>query len=134
MEWNQCPYGKTKENPNLPFEIVEIGAIKLNENREITGHFSETIRPQVYRRFHYRTQEILHMDMEELKDARTFPQVISDFFSWCGEDAQFCTWGSLDLVELLMEAEEEWLITIDEDEIKNFKTVGDVVRYIEDNM
>ena len=33
-----------------------------------------------------------------------------------------------------MEAEEEWLITIDEDEIKNFKTVGDVVRYIEDNM
>lgn len=41
---------------------------------------------------------------------------------------------SLDLVELLMEAEEEWLITIDEDEIKNFKTVGDVVRYIEDNM
>ena len=40
---------------------------------------------------------------------------------------------SLDLVELLMEAEEEWLITIDEDEIKNFKTVGDVVRYIEDN-
>ena len=41
---------------------------------------------------------------------------------------------SLDLVELLMEADEEWLITIDEDEIKNFKTVGDVVRYIEDNM
>ena len=40
------------------------------------------------------------MNMEELKDARTFPQVISDFFSWCGQDAQFCTWGSLDLVEL----------------------------------
>lgn len=41
---------------------------------------------------------------------------------------------SLDLVELLMDAEEKWLITIDEDEIKNFKTVGDVVRYIEENM
>ena len=41
---------------------------------------------------------------------------------------------SLDLVELLMEAEEKWLVTIDEDEIKNFKTVGDVVRYIEENM
>ena len=100
LEWNQCPYGKAKENPDLPFEIVEIGAIKLNENREITGHFSEAIRPQVYHRFHYRTQEILHMDMEDLKDARTFPQVIEDFFSWCGEDAQFCTWGPLDLAEL----------------------------------
>jgi len=41
---------------------------------------------------------------------------------------------SLDLVELLMLAEEEYLVTIDEDEIKSFRTVGDVVRYIEDNM
>lgn len=100
LEWNQCPSGKAKENPALPFEIVEIGAIKLNDNREIIGHFSETIRPQVYRKFHFRTKEILHMDMEDLKNARTFPQVIADFFSWCGEDCHFCTWGPLDLVEL----------------------------------
>ena len=100
LEWNQCPAGKAKENPALPFEIVEIGAIKLNDNREIIGHFSETIRPQVYRKFHFRTKEILHMSMEELKTARTFPQVIADFFSWCGEDCHFCTWGPLDLVEL----------------------------------
>ena len=26
LEWNQCPYGKEKENPKLPFEIIEIGA------------------------------------------------------------------------------------------------------------
>lgn len=100
LEWNQCPGGKAKENADLPFEIVEIGAIKLNENREIIGHFSETIRPQVYRKFHFRTKEILHMEMEDLEHARTFPQVAADFFSWCGEDCQFCTWGPLDLVEL----------------------------------
>jgi len=100
LEWNQCPGGKAKENPALPFEIVEIGAVKLNENREIIGHFSETIRPQVYRRFHFRTKEILHMDMEELKSARIFPQVAADFLSWCGEDVLFCSWGPLDLAEL----------------------------------
>lgn len=100
LEWNQCPSGKAKENPALPFEIIEIGAIKLNDKREVIGHFSETIRPQVYRKFHFRTKEIIQMDMEELKGARTFPQVISDFFSWCGEDYHFCTWGPLDLVEL----------------------------------
>lgn len=100
LEWNQCPGGKAKENPSLPFEIVEIGAVKLNENRDIIGYFSETIRPQVYRKFHYRTKEILHMDMEELENARTFPQVARDFFSWCGEDCSFCSWGPLDLVEL----------------------------------
>ena len=29
LEWNQCPYGKGKENPKLPFEIIEIGAVKM---------------------------------------------------------------------------------------------------------
>ena len=36
LEWNQCPDGKAHENPALPFEIVEIGAVKLNsEKKEI---------------------------------------------------------------------------------------------------
>lgn len=100
LEWNQCPGGKARENPNLPFEIVEIGAVKLNEKREIIGYFSEVIRPQVYRKFHYRTKEILHMEMEDLKEARTFPEVVEDFWTWCGEECRFCSWGPLDLMEL----------------------------------
>ena len=31
LEWNQCPYGKERENRRLPFEILEIGAVKLDE-------------------------------------------------------------------------------------------------------
>ena len=27
LEWNQCPYGKGKENPKLPFEIIEIADV-----------------------------------------------------------------------------------------------------------
>ena len=40
LEWNQCPYGKGRENKKLPFEIIEIGAVKLNEKREIVDSFS----------------------------------------------------------------------------------------------
>ena len=32
LEWNQCPQGKTRENPKLPFEIIEIGAIRALVN------------------------------------------------------------------------------------------------------
>ena len=39
LEWNQCPYGKGRENKKLPFEIIEIGAVKLNEKREIVDSF-----------------------------------------------------------------------------------------------
>lgn len=100
LEWNQCPSGKERENPELPFEIVEIGAIKLDENRQRIGEFSEMIHPQVYRKFHFRTREIVHISQEELQNARNFPQVVEDFLAWCGDDCQFCSWGPLDMMEL----------------------------------
>ncbi len=39
---------------------------------------------------------------------------------------------SLDVVELMMSVEEEFNVSIDEDEVRNFKTVGDVAQYIDD--
>lgn len=38
---------------------------------------------------------------------------------------------SLDIVEFLMDAENEWVITIEEEDVKNLHTIGDVVKYIE---
>lgn len=40
---------------------------------------------------------------------------------------------SLDLVDLVMALEDEFDIEFPEDKIYNFKTVGDVVNYIEEN-
>ncbi len=44
LEWNQCPYGKERENRRLPFEILEIGAVKLDENKTIVDSFQEIIK------------------------------------------------------------------------------------------
>ena len=67
LEWNQCPDGKEFEDPSLPFEILEIGAIKLDSNYHELGRFHEQICPAVYTSMHEYTQELLHMDMESLK-------------------------------------------------------------------
>lgn len=40
---------------------------------------------------------------------------------------------SLDLVELVMAFEEEFEVSIPEDEVANLVTVGDVVKYVEAN-
>jgi len=40
---------------------------------------------------------------------------------------------SLDVVDLVMSLEDEFNIEIPDEEVENIKTVGDVVRYIEDN-
>ncbi len=38
---------------------------------------------------------------------------------------------SLDIVEFLMDAENEWGITIEEEDVKDLHTIGDIVKYIE---
>jgi len=40
---------------------------------------------------------------------------------------------SLDIVDLVMSLEDEYGLEVPDDEIENFHTVGDIVRYVEDN-
>ncbi len=100
LEWNQSPAGKGSENERIPFEIIEIGAVKLSNSGKILEEFHSYIKPQVYRELHFKTQELLDITINDLKNKREFTEVIKDFFLWCGEEYAFCTWGSMDLTEL----------------------------------
>lgn len=100
LEWNQCPDGKAKEDPSLPFEILEIGAVKLNSEKQEIDRFHELIQPSVYKKLHPMTQSIIHLSIDKLAKADLFPSVCERFYEWCGPDAVYCTWGSLDLLEL----------------------------------
>lgn len=100
LEWNQSPSGKDGELEKLPFEIIEIGALKLDSDMNIVSEFCETIRPQVYPELHYKIKEITHFEERELKSSRTFIEVFRDFIVWCGKDFMLCTWGPMDVTEL----------------------------------
>jgi inhibitor of KinA sporulation pathway (predicted exonuclease) len=100
LEWNQSSTGEEEVTRVLPFEIVEMGAIKLNSAREMVGEFSELVKPQVYHEMHRITSKLIHLQMEQLEQGRPFPIVAKQFFDWCGADYIFCTWGPLDLTEL----------------------------------
>ena len=69
LEWNQCPYGKGQENERIPFEIIEIGAVKLNSERQIIDQYQVLIQPRVYKKLHHRTREIIQMDMKLGRDS-----------------------------------------------------------------
>ena len=100
LEWNQSPNGKEGEHKDLPFEIIEIGAVKLDSSLNMISQFCETIRPQVYPELHYVIQEITHFNSNELRQSRTFIEVFRDFINWCGKDFMMCTWGPMDVSEL----------------------------------
>ena len=101
LEWNQSAAGKETSLDHLPFEIFEIGAVKLNEKMEQVSQFHRLVRPCVYRQLHYIISEVTHVSMDELdRDGRPFKEVMEEFMEWCGEAPVFCTWGSMDLTEL----------------------------------
>ena len=79
LEWNQSNTGKEDAVEKLPFEIIEIGAIKLNKERVMVSEFNELVKPQVYHEMHKITSKLIHIQMQELERGRPFPEVGGDF-------------------------------------------------------
>ena len=101
LEWNQGNQVQQTEHADIPFEVIEIGAVKLNDKYVMISEFSRLITPEVYLEMNQYTSKLIHLQMEELERGRPFAEVMKDFLEWCGtEEYLFCSWGSLDLTEL----------------------------------
>lgn len=99
LEWNQSGE-REHTDKRLNFEIIEIGAVRLNDQKKMISEFSRLIKPQVYHELHKITSKLIHMQMQELEHGEPFEEVMREFLDWCGGDYIFCTWGPLDLNEL----------------------------------
>ncbi|MDE6026378.1 MAG: exonuclease domain-containing protein [Lachnospiraceae bacterium] len=97
LEWNQCYGGHEYENPRMPFEIIEIGAVKLDEKFNIIDFYSSIVKPRLYKKLQPHIKAILNYDEATLRKGRPFDMVCREFIKWCGEDYIFCTWGTMDL-------------------------------------
>lgn len=129
LEWNQANGTSEQEVAAIPFEIVEIGAVRLKADAKEasasgldaplcpktvddstnddkvdvnkTDQFNRLIRPSVYHEMNQITGKLIHLRMKELKKGNPFPEVAEDFLRWCGEgEYRFASWGSSDLTEL----------------------------------
>lgn len=100
LEWNQAQH--VSETKDIQFEIIEIGAVKLDENLSEIDKFSSVIKPTVYKKMNSIVTEITGITEEILSGEKIFPEVIEEFIKWCGEDYILCTFGSQDLYELQM--------------------------------
>ena len=101
LEWNQpLSYDSAvyrRVGSKLIFEMIQIGAVRVNERMEILDSVSIPIRPQQYVRIHPRIRRMTHLDEETLAGALTFEEAIEQFASWCGEDYALLTWGCDDI-------------------------------------
>lgn len=105
LEFNQSfPFKsgkKVEPNPECPFEIIQIGAVKLNESFEQVDTFDAMIRPQIYPRLHPFVEKITGIRAEMLTDKPDFKNAYEGFLAFIGnEPAILCTWGGDDIKSL----------------------------------
>jgi inhibitor of KinA sporulation pathway (predicted exonuclease) len=96
LEWNQA-YSHEYEDKRMPFEIIELGAVKLDKNFNIIDSYSSIIKPRLYKKIQPHIKAILNYDENTLRTGRPFDMVYREFIKWCGTDFIFGTWGSMDL-------------------------------------
>lgn len=99
LEWNQGRKDSWSSK-RLPFEVIEIGAAKLDDSFNLIDQYGSIVKPRLHRHLHPAIRELLSYDETLLRTGRPFEEVFKEFENWCGDDYIFCTWGTLDLVHL----------------------------------
>ena len=97
LEWNQpISYQSStfrKVGDKLMFEMIQIGAVKLDANLNPGEAISIPIAPTHYVRIHPRIRRMTGLDSETLAGAPAFREALQQFAAWCGDDYTLLTWG-----------------------------------------
>ena len=105
MEWNQPWPGSPSAKKVLPVqirgEIIQIGAVRITEDRQVGDEFQVLIKPKFYRRLNRRVSKLTGIKEAQLRDEGIpMAEAMARFRSWCGEDVIFLTWGFDDITIL----------------------------------
>ena len=99
LEWNS-PERKNrlvKEPIVLHGEIIQMGAVMMNEQMEETGSFEVKIKPQFYKKMNKKIEALTSITDRDLETGLTFAEAVTQFREWCGEDSIIFTWGPCDI-------------------------------------
>lgn len=106
LEFNQAT--KTNDTPQIPkddlkcpFEIIQIGAIKLNHRLCKISDFNAFVKPSIFKEVHPFIEKLTHITTEQLIHEHTFDKVIKDFALFIeDQNNTLVTWGMSDMKEL----------------------------------
>ena len=102
MEWNQPWPGSPSAKKVLPVairgEIIQIGAVRVTEDQQVSDEFQILVKPKYYRHLNRRVSKLTGIKEARLREEGVpFPEAIEKFKAWCGDDIIFLTWGFDDI-------------------------------------
>lgn len=104
LEWNQPndPSAMVTDPVCLVGEIIELGAVKLDDDFKLIDELRLYITPKYYTRMHKRIAALTGIrDKDLMTRGIPFPEAYARFRQWCGEEYRFMTWSMSDVPELI---------------------------------
>lgn len=87
---------------NIPFEIIQIGALKLNESFQTISTFNALIKPTIYKTIHPFVENLTKITNDMVASCKDFVHVYEDFLKFIGNDEIILgVWGTADIKELV---------------------------------
>lgn len=80
-------------------EIIEFGALKLNDKLEVIGEFQTLVRPVIGRRLNSPVRTLTSLTYNDLKHGLPFPYALKKFSSFC-KGSVVMSWSTSDMIAL----------------------------------
>lgn len=104
LEFNNMrnvPFSVARSNHNCPNEIIQIGAVKLDNYFRVIASLKVHIKPVVYGIMNPTVREITGISMDELKKGMSYNEAMDLLRAFTDEESIICSWGKDDPIELI---------------------------------
>jgi len=87
-----------QEKGKFQSEIIEIGAVKIDENQQIVDEFNAFVKPVLNPELSEFCTKLTSINQEQIDSAAEFAVVLGHFKTWIGMDEKYflCSWGFYD--------------------------------------
>ena len=97
MEWDNAYFYKEKRFIN---QIIQIGAVKLNENFDIVDTFEVVVKSDISKKVSGRFSKLTGITTDMMRSGVPLSQAVEMYNEWSGKDTVTMTWSNSDLYSI----------------------------------
>lgn len=130
FEWNQASRLPGNIDPPYPLtgEIIQMGAVKLDAQRNIIDRFQQVVKPVYFRVMNPNVQQLTGIAEDLLETGLPFAEAVAQLRDWAGGDGEF-TWFSWGFDDRLILKENLDLFEMDKGWMENWYDLQMVYRF-----
>ena len=99
LEMCKVPPGEIREVYDAPREIIQIGAVMLDEKYNIIDHFDMLVKPE-YGVIDREIYNLTGISQEDVENAPNSEDALKMFEDWIPDDSTLVTWSENDIIQI----------------------------------